>query len=108
MTKRWRSIPCPGVLSGLALRREVWCDEEEYELFKSQNLNSAPRDWFMMTHKSRDDGPLFYYPEQNVYLWFFNNERMSMEEWIRAVSLDLGNGPRRTEEEIAMLVLQYA
>jgi len=105
--KRWRNIPFDA-----DHRRQVWCDDNEFRMYSAQlkNLslaNLAPYDWKMI-HKSRDDGPLFYYPDEDKYVWFFNNEMMEFDEWFSYISLDLGNGPRRTEEEQAMLVLQYA
>lgn len=103
MNKRWHDLPYDKIDGN----RQVWADEAELANWRKQTQCLAPYDWLMI-HKSRDDGPLFYYPFSDAYVWFFNNEMMPFEEWLQCISLDLGNGPRRTEEEQAMLVLTYA
>lgn len=103
--KCWRDIPFDILSVGT---RQVWCSEDELASWRKQCQDNAPYfDWTMI-NKSRDDGPLFYYPYLDEYVWFFNNEMMSFKEWFSCISLDLGNGPRRNEEEQAMLVLTYA
>ncbi len=106
----WRQI-ITGKKVGTARRFEllVWCSEDEFVEYQLAYSDTKPggSTWSMIW-KSRDDGPLFYYPDLEEYIWFFNGERMPFKEWFACISLNLGNGPRRDEEEQAMLLLQYA
>lgn len=104
--KCWREVSKKTVQSFNLL---VWCSEDELLEFNAKHAMMVPKGstWSTM-YKSRDDGPLFWYPDFDEYLWFFNGERMNFEMWFSYISFDNGNGPRRTEEEQAMLLLQYA
>ena len=94
--KQWHDIP--GCTPYIA--RQVWCSKDDHSIWLDQSQILSPYDWWRV-YKSRDDGPLFYYPDHNLYMWFYHNEMVSFYEWLtKNVILE--------DEEKAMLILTYA